>query len=94
MCFVKFEEFDGYEKAAEKFKNCLCTFNISSDPKDSFQNTILFGLVFKLSKKSVINKEIIEQVLGKKFFMISQEKKLLQLEVSFCNFEKITLCSK
>ena len=56
--------------------------------------TILFGLVFKLSKKSVINKEIIEQVLGKKFFMISQEKKLLQLEVSFCNFEKITLCSK
>ena len=34
--FVEFDEFDGYEKAAEKFEKSLCTFNISSDPKDSF----------------------------------------------------------
>ena len=59
--FVEFDKYDGYEKAAEKCEKSLCTFNISSDPKDSFLDAVSFGLVFKLSKNSVINEEIISK---------------------------------
>ena len=91
--FVEFEKFDGYEKTVEKFKKSLCTSGISDDPKDSFHNAILFDLVFKLSKNSVINKDTIIQALGKKFLgNFQKEKEILQLDVSFCNFEKICCC--
>ena len=88
--FVEFDKFDGYEKAAEKFKKSLYIFDTSSGPKDSFHNTILFGLVFKLFKNSIINKETIEKLLGNEFFDDFQQKKknLLQLDLSFCNFLK------
>ena len=59
-----------------------------SDTKDSFHNAVLFGLVFKLSKNSVVNEEFIKQVLGKEFFDVFKKKEFLQLDVSFCNFEK------
>ena len=53
--FVEFDEFDGYEKTTENFKS-LCTFNISSDPKGSCYNGVLFGLLFNIFKNSMINK--------------------------------------
>ena len=59
----------------EKFKKSLYTFDTSSGPKDSFYNTILFGLVFKLFKNSVINKETIEKLLGNEFFDDFQQRK-------------------
>ena len=78
--FVEFDKFDGYEKAAEKFKKSLYTFDTSSGPKDSFYNTILFGLIFKLFKNSVINKETIEKLLGNEFFDDFQ-----QIKRTFCS---------
>lgn len=90
---VKFDEFGSFEKTVEKFKKSLCTFDTSNDPKDYFYNAILFDLVFKLSKNSVINKDTIIQALGKKFLgNFQKEKEILQLGVSFCSFEKICCC--
>ena len=71
---VKFDEFGSFEKTVEKFKKSLCTFDTSNDPKDYFYNAILFDLVFKLSQNSVINKDIIIQMLGKEFFDNFQKK--------------------
>ena len=59
-----------------------------SDTKDSFYNAVLFGLVSKLSKNSVVNEGFIKQVLGKEFFHVFKKKEFLQLDVSFCNFEE------
>ena len=59
-----------------------------SDTKDSFHNAVLFGLVSKLSKNSVVNEGFIKQVLGKEFFHVFKKKEFLQLDVSFCNFEE------
>ena len=70
--FVEFDEFDGYEKVAEKFKNSLCTFE--TDSKDSFYNAIIYGLIVKLSENKEVNRNIVEQILGKEFFLKTFEK--------------------
>ena len=50
---------------------------------------ILYGLVYKLSnKEKKIDKNLIKQILGKEFFDCFGKKDLLQLDKSFCNFEK------
>ena len=49
---AQFDEFEGYEKATEKFKKSLCS--IERDSKDSFYNAILYGLVYMLKKKKSI----------------------------------------
>lgn len=46
---VQFENFEGEEKAAEKFKKSLCSFE--QDSGDSFYNAISYSLVYKLSYK-------------------------------------------
>lgn len=38
---VEFDEFDGNQKCAEKFKKSLCSFQDDGNPKDSFFNAIL-----------------------------------------------------
>ena len=73
--FVEFDEFDGYEKVAEKFKKSLCTFEI--DSKDSFYNAIIYGLIVKLSENKEVNRHIVEQILGKEFFEDIQKMKEL-----------------
>lgn len=46
---VQLENFEGEEKAAEKFKKSLCSFE--QDSGDSFYNAISYSLVYKLSYK-------------------------------------------
>ena len=48
---VQFDNFEGEEKAAEKFKKSLCSFE--QDSGDSFYNAILYSLVYKLSNKKL-----------------------------------------
>ena len=86
---VQFDEFQGYEKATEKFTKSPCSFE--RDSEDSFFDEILYGLVYKLlqNKEKKVNKNIIWQILGEEFFDNLEEKKeILQLDESFCNFEK------
>ena len=92
--FVEFDEFDGYEKVAEKFKKSLCTFQ--TDSKDSFYNAVIYGLIVKLSENKEANRNIVEQILGKEFFSedIQKMKELLQYDISFCNFEKKCYAAK
>ena len=90
--FAQFDEFDGWEESAKKLKKkkkTLCTFQINSP--DSFYNAILYGLIFKLSKneQQIFNENKIEQIIGKQFInSLKDRKKLWQLELSLCNFEK------
>ena len=51
ICSLKFDNFEGEEKAAEKFKKSLCSFE--QDSGDSFYNAILYSLVYKLSNKKL-----------------------------------------
>ena len=67
--FVDFDEFDSY-----KFKKTLCSFD-NNDLKDSLFDSIIYGLLFKLSKDSYIEKDRIEEVLGKEFYSNFLKKK-------------------
>ena len=61
------------KKWQKNFLKSLCSFE--SDSKDSFYNAILYGLIFKLSpNKEKIGRNIVEQILGKKFFNDFQKK--------------------
>ena len=51
--FVEFDEFDGYQKCANKLKKKFCSFQ--GDLKDSFFDAILYGLLFKFSEYNKID---------------------------------------
>ena len=63
-----------------------------SDTKDSFHNAVLFGLVFKLSKNSVVNEEFIKQVLGKEFFDVFKKRNFYSLTYPFVILKKMLCC--
>ena len=87
---VQFDGFESCKKAVEKFKIQKITITIKNyNSKDSFYKAILYGLVYKLfNKEKKIDKNLIKQILGKEFFDCFGKKDLLQLDKSFCNFEK------
>ena len=66
--FAEFDKFESYGKVVEEFKKRLCTYDFSNNPKDSFYNAILFGLLFKLFKNTIKNQDTIIQTLGKESF--------------------------
>ena len=71
--FVEYDEFQSHEKAAYRFKETLCSFE--NDSKDLFLTLSCTFCFFKLSEYNNINKEKVEEVLGKTFFWwFSKEK--------------------
>ena len=86
--FFEFDEFDDYQKCANKFKETLCSFQ--GGLKGSFFDTVLYELLFKFSEENKIDKEKVEEILGKEFFnkLKKKQKKqdILQLYQSLDNF--------
>ena len=84
---VEFDEFDNYQKCAEKFLKSLCLFQ--DDLKDSFSYAILHSILFHLTEDNKVCKDKTEEILGKKKFIKFKEKKeMLQLDHSLENFFK------
>ena len=70
--YVQFDEFEGYEKATEKFKKTLCLFE-----HQKILFIMQFYMVYKLSqnKEKKVDKNIIQQILGKGFFYRFEKNK-------------------
>ena len=62
------------------FKSLLL---LDDNINDSFFNSVLYGLLFKLTKNNRVSKDNKEGALGKEFFgKLSESKKFLQLDDS------------
>ena len=84
---VEFDEFGETRKCSELFKKSLLSFD--DDIKDSFFNSVLYEILFKLTENNRVSKKNIESPLGKEFFdEISKSKELLRLDDSFERFFK------
>ena len=69
---VKFDKFQGFEKSVKKFKDTLQNFKNSDNP---FFDSILYGVMFKISERKNLEKDKASDVLGKDFY-----EKLLEIK--------------
>ena len=75
---VEFDEFKEASKCSELSKKSPLLFH--DNIKDSFFNSVLYGLLFKLTENNRVSKDNIESALGKEFFdKLKEPKELLQL---------------
>ena len=61
---VEFDKFEGFEKSVKKFKDTLQNFKNSNNP---FLDSILYGVMFKISEGKILEKDKANVVLGKDF---------------------------
>ena len=61
---VEFDKFEGFEKSVKKFKDTLQNFKNSNNP---FFDSILYGVMFKISEGKILEKDKANVVLGKDF---------------------------
>ena len=84
---VEFDEFGETGHCSELFKKSFLSFD--DDIKDSLFNSVLYGMLFKLTENDRVSRKNIESTLGKEFFdEISESKELLQLDDSIEGFFK------
>ena len=62
---VEFDKFEGFEKSVKKFKDTLQNFKNSGNP---FFDSILYGIMFKISEGKILKKDKANDVLGKNFY--------------------------
>ena len=62
--FVEFDKFEGFEKSVKKFKDTLQNFE---NPNNPFSDSIVCGVMFRISKGKVLEKSKAIDVLGKDF---------------------------
>ena len=61
---VEFDKFEGFEKSVKKFKDTLQNFKNSNNP---FFDSVLYGVMFKISEGKILEKDKANAVLGKDF---------------------------
>ena len=62
---VEFDKFEGFEKSVKKFKDTLQNFENTNNP---FFDSIVYGVMFRISKGKVLEKNKESDVLGKGFY--------------------------
>ena len=69
---VEFDKFEGFEKSVKKFKDTLQNFENTDDP---FFDSIIYGVMFRISEGKVLDKNKAKDVLGRDFY-----EKLLEIK--------------
>ena len=83
---MNFDEFSGYEKSFEQFKKLLSFFG-DTNKENSFFDSIIYGLLFKLTKGKSLVRDKVESVLGREFYNdICKVKDQLRLDTSMYGF--------
>ena len=63
--YVEFYKFEGFENSVKKFKDRLQNFKNTDNP---FFDSILYGVMFKISEGKILENNKVNDVLGKNFY--------------------------
>ena len=90
---VEFDNFEGFEKRVKKFKDTIQNFKNIDNP---FFDSLLYGLMFKISEGKILENKKATDVLGKDFYEdLLEIKDDIQLDKTFFwIFEKCFLVNK